>query len=76
MTSKNDYDAGFTTGAINPKTGKFVSGGARRNVEIAKLGGVSAIKRDEYERGLKDGMSDYIELSTDYIKLIALKALS
>lgn len=43
MINQNDYDAGWTKSAINPKTGKTCSGGAARNMKTALEGGAVAI---------------------------------
>ncbi|MEB5836238.1 hypothetical protein MXF26_08185 [Pantoea dispersa] len=44
MKNKDDYDAGWTTPAVNPATKKTCSGGAARNMKLAQLGGANAIQ--------------------------------
>ena len=43
MKNINDYNAGWTTSCLNPKTGKICSGGAARNLKTAQAGGAQAI---------------------------------
>ncbi|MBL3607111.1 hypothetical protein JMN21_17220 [Pseudomonas syringae pv. actinidiae] len=43
MKNPSDYEAGWTTQIINPKTGKPCSGGAARNLHLAEKGGAEAV---------------------------------
>lgn len=43
MQNPNDFEAGWTKQAINPKTGKPCSGGAARNMHLAQQGGAEAV---------------------------------
>ncbi|WP_312924723.1 hypothetical protein [Stutzerimonas nitrititolerans] len=43
MKNPEDYAAGWTKKTINPKTGKSPSGGAARNLRLAKMGGAEAL---------------------------------
>ncbi|MBV6303445.1 hypothetical protein KVP10_01035 [Candidimonas humi] len=46
MQNPDDYKAGWTTQALNPKTGELRSGGAARNMKTAQRGGVAAPEND------------------------------
>lgn len=44
MINRGDYDAGWTKKTFNPKSGKWPSGGASRNMLLAQLGGAQAVR--------------------------------
>lgn len=44
MIKRDDYDAGWTQKTFNPKTGKWSSGGASRNMLLAQQGGAQAVR--------------------------------
>jgi len=44
MINENDYNAGWTKKAINPRTGKTCSGGAARNLKLAMSGGATGVE--------------------------------
>lgn len=44
MKNENDYQAGWTQQTTNPATGKKCSGGAARNLKIARVGGANSLQ--------------------------------
>lgn len=43
MKNEDDYNAGWTTPVINPKTGEVCYGGAARNIRLSQFGGANAL---------------------------------
>lgn len=53
MKNQADYDAGWTGKTFNPKTGKWCSGGAARNRNLALEGGAQAVKAAGFAAGVE-----------------------
>lgn len=56
MKNVKDYDAGLTTGCLNPATGRMCYGGAARNLRTFQAGGLASIKEDERAVGVIIGL--------------------
>tara|TARA_R110000850_G_scaffold162776_1_gene287601 strand:- start:498 stop:773 length:276 start_codon:yes stop_codon:yes gene_type:complete len=53
MKNQADFDAGWTGKTFNPKTGKWSSGGAARNMQLARQGGAQAIQAAAFAAGVE-----------------------
>ncbi|MBU0791888.1 hypothetical protein AX279_13285 [Pseudomonas sp. J237] len=53
MKNQADFDAGWTGKTFNPKTGKWCSGGAARNRNVALQGGAQAVKAAGFAEGIQ-----------------------
>ncbi|WJV64585.1 hypothetical protein PCO87_11520 [Pectobacteriaceae bacterium C52] len=82
MKDSDDYQAGWTKKVLNPKTGKFCSGGAARNMLTAKAGGVVAIQNNAFISGVQyvqpiiESYQEKLKSATDLIEKLLTRAPS
>ena len=83
MKNPDDYQTGWTTSIVNPKTGKRCSGGAARNLRTGQVGGESAIYNSgavaamQYVQPVVDRLEAQLqksnELNEQLVQLLATK---
>jgi len=56
MRNPDDHEAGWTKKTKNPKTGKYCSGGAARNLKIAQAGGVVSLQASAFFDGAQQAI--------------------
>ncbi len=77
MKNQDDYKAGWTGKTYNPKTGKWSSGGAARNMNLARAGGAESVRASGYLAAveqlapLMQRMEAQLEASANVIKALA-----
>lgn len=81
MQNPEDYAAGYTKKTLNEKTNKYCSGGAARNLHIAKQGGLAAAEnKAQLEvlftlqpllESLHSQLSESMELNRKLAKLVS-----